>query len=902
MADNFFSLNTVSTGYSVFERDQVLSHDQLNRVTDYLDDQGRLTRVGLLGVGLVGGLGVSLADGKVTVRRGVGVTTDGDLLMLAADTVFDHGKPYDESMPVYPPFYSNNAMRPVVELLVLPGDDVRARPLTELPGLAEMVVVMLMESYKKDPDLCSGSGCDNLGCDVVNACRFLLVSQDLAGDLLASPSTAGSAALKLPELSAERPSIGKSVSSPNELAASYRRACRSTHQALAERLPSLHAELRALTNGLFGGDPAPAWTARLIEYQSAFRSDSGIQYYYDFLKDVVDTWNELREALLADDSLLCPAVSAFPKHLLLGSLSSPAQFRTGFFPSPLAGGGRAEGERAVFLARKLDQVIRSFSLRAAGTEPIRVTPSHSEAASLEDRAIPYYYPATMAPYWNFRLSRRNAADTNLGYDTSHTGGFEVLNHQIGRYEFFRIEGHLGQKVNEAKAAIEKAIVEFNLPFVVRAVLLHDRRDRLVVKPPIRYSDLHRLHYLLRSDIASQLQDNVAFSVSVAQDISEASNNNSIPTNLRTGATRNEVVELANATRDGLQAASSTLLGTADQPGPLTERSYQAYARLDNAWKRTLAESVDAAGRVKAQLGHVMRTDLVSPFDSLHASKHAVWLDWIDMLNKQREDAEDERLLFRNFVQVHPGLEHFGGVTRGGTFVLIYDADARVVADLMLPYAVAEADALEPDEPVLPRPPVRLPVDAKPIKVVKPIERLLTETEERIKPKWNDQVLIQKEFLENQIKIQQGYFNVVKDSLEIVQKNPGVRPSGFSDLTLENLMNDIELKRKEVERTRELVINPATPEETRRQAIEQLSANERELAGAISRGSLYVVQQKMSMGVGADGSKALAVIAEGMDKVSTREAIQVLRTGLEDVSASTDGPVREVERIYKMKGF
>ena len=49
MADMLRSLDTISNVYSIFEKDQVLTESQLNDVTNYLDDQNRLTRVNLTG-------------------------------------------------------------------------------------------------------------------------------------------------------------------------------------------------------------------------------------------------------------------------------------------------------------------------------------------------------------------------------------------------------------------------------------------------------------------------------------------------------------------------------------------------------------------------------------------------------------------------------------------------------------------------------------------------------------------------------------------------------------------------------------------------------------------------------------------------------------------------------------
>src|SRR5690242_1556683 len=100
MADplrNLRRLETVSTAYSIFEADQVLTYNQLNSLTDYLSDQERLTRVALLGVGIVGGLRVARSGATVTVTKGLGITTDGDLLAVPVDTVCSRFKIYDKT-------------------------------------------------------------------------------------------------------------------------------------------------------------------------------------------------------------------------------------------------------------------------------------------------------------------------------------------------------------------------------------------------------------------------------------------------------------------------------------------------------------------------------------------------------------------------------------------------------------------------------------------------------------------------------------------------------------------------------------------------------------------------------------------------------------------------------------
>lgn len=407
------SLANLSRQYTVFESDQVLTYDQLNSLTDYLNDQARLTRVELLGVGIVTGLDVYPEDDEVIrVLRGLGITTDGDLLFLPSDTVYDRFKPYDTSAPRYNPLYVNDTMLTVYELVPQGASDAAAQPLYGNPSFfSDGVVVMLMESYQFDPDICSGTDCDNLGKTAIDNPRMLWVRRQDAGPLVSELKSACDVALLLPELHVARPKISPlTVGSIGELTKSYLDVCNSIHGTLMEQIGTYHEEISAVMDISFGGY---GYSYHLKRHNDRFNNATGgfgVQYYYDFLKDVVDNWNELREVLFLDDSLLCPDLNAFPKHLVLGDFSYPKQMRTKFFPSPVVGESRTHREHAKFLAQKLYTIIATFNLPAVTNLEIMVTPSRSEAASLEDRAIPYYYdPGSNQPIhrdWNFRLTKR----------------------------------------------------------------------------------------------------------------------------------------------------------------------------------------------------------------------------------------------------------------------------------------------------------------------------------------------------------------------------------------------------------------------------------------------------------------------------------------------------------------
>jgi len=112
----------------------------------------------------------------------------------------------------------------------------------------------------------------------------------------------------------------------------------------------------------------------------------------------------------------CPALDAFPKHLLLGSLD-PAQRaavgRTGFYPLAMVSDRFERRAHARFLVRQDRRADRQF--RDPGTGQIRVTPSAFEDRALEERAIPFYYvPAGAVPIqgaWSHRLSRHGMEPT-----------------------------------------------------------------------------------------------------------------------------------------------------------------------------------------------------------------------------------------------------------------------------------------------------------------------------------------------------------------------------------------------------------------------------------------------------------------------------------------------------------
>ena len=619
MPDILQSLQAISTGYSVFEKNQVLTHDQLNSIASYFDDQTRLTRVKLLGIGIVCGLRVALAaNSRVTVTKGVGITTDGDLLYYNADTVFDRFKSYDKSHPAYRPFFTkdasdeNNEMVPPLYELVreAPVEDPLAVPLTQFNpetalNLADMVAVLFMESYVNDPDICSGTDCDNLGQEYISTIKLLLVHKASVGLLkkaMATPAVSRpeGAFGKLGELVADRPIITPAVTSSSQLFDIYRAASNNIHAKLVAELPKYHPHCSFLLGEPFSSDPAGLWIEKLKEINLLFATNGfGIQYYYDFLKDLIETWNAFRDALFVDDAGCCPDLAAFPKHLLLGDLAGthPDENRTGFHPSPLAGRTAGQLGHATFLVKKLDALIQDFKIPDSSRAAIRITPSLFEDRPLEERAVPYYYPVPSHKTWSYRLNQRGMDTCNYSYHAgaygAQGGAAAPLTSQIGRFSFFRIEGHFGQNVSTVLAAIENEIQSKNLPFVVRSVMLRAEIAGVDTPKPILTGELlttspEKFEIALSNQIQGILFNQFGFSPI---------------------------------------AKPNPRIAVVD---PVAQRPVEP-------------RSVDQPSNVE--------------------------------------------ILFSHFFSLNPGMEHFAGVVRGGTFVLVYDGhdeNQPVVADFMLP--------------------------------------------------------------------------------------------------------------------------------------------------------------------------------------------------------------------------
>ena len=158
--------SAANSDYPVFVANQVLTSDNLNDLFGYLDEQGRMTRTNLIGMGIVCGLQVKTEpDGSsITITKGVGVTSSG-YLVTVPEIEYTEYKSYDPVKCVYYDRFVNiGSKTALLDLWELKQDasEEGTTPLdnTFLSGKIVLIFVELLEENNKncDPDSCDDKG------------------------------------------------------------------------------------------------------------------------------------------------------------------------------------------------------------------------------------------------------------------------------------------------------------------------------------------------------------------------------------------------------------------------------------------------------------------------------------------------------------------------------------------------------------------------------------------------------------------------------------------------------------------------------------------------------------------------------------------------------------------------
>jgi len=706
--------STINFSYPLFVPRQVLRSEDLNNIVDYLDEQNRLTRTHLFGIGIVFGLmpewKLHEAENRswLTISPGIGLSSKGYLFNIQecvlrsyAEITMDTDKFLCEEDVEDPTGF--------IELWELAEHE--NGTLIEEDTLEDKVILFFWDQEQNIRETCFTSCDDTVEGEVKVVIRKFAVNMEDACKI-----TKNLCLEEGQELTAALPDIGlkrfgyASHSSENpepgiypgeivdftKFFDNYKKNCIEGIKDLSEQVgdivaayttaaerfaglfeldenfAGLESHLLGRAGGQLGqdGNELPEVTG-LLQQMELEPNKKGIQYFYDFLKDLVLAYEEFAATRFARQLSTRPDPCLFPNHILLGRIDVSGyrleiddEYRTKLIRPPIEGLEDSDFnlakhlfERMVALARsRVEEDKRARFLNVEipvlipnaaetnGNPKIKITPSKGKWFPLSKRAIPYYYKeasvgghdAPIRKYWSYEAWFRKRQERIPAYypvADGTQGAFLIreghLLYDMDAYNFFRIEGHLFRDLDKALESIEQERERLNLPFDIRCVKL-DLDQEYPMDPDcgkyqLEMPDLELDYQKCRIELLCDEK-------------------------LR-------IVE--GGTRDGEEKPPATKL----------------VEFLEEVEK--VAVFVQRYDEFKAMYESVFPT---SPRDCKMGCFKIIKASY-----EERCKEIIKQLRFPDFARAHPGLEHCAGVQKGGTFILVYTdllADQRSLYTLL----------------------------------------------------------------------------------------------------------------------------------------------------------------------------------------------------------------------------
>jgi hypothetical protein len=511
--------------YPHFVADQVLTANHLNELFNYLDDQERLTRNHLIGIGVVCGLELTCSNGQITISKGCGVTSDGYLIIHGGET-YTHYHDYriSNDLKTTTPYDQFNA--PAALELVSTAKKINTD--IALNGAVinrqDYAVVLLLEKKTTDLKNCTTNDCDDKGEKVEMNLKPLLVLKSK----LTSFAYFGYETLKmnLPEIPLKRFNVPfQQMTTPSDVLSSFLTITDfATLQSIETAYSGAYTAFKIILPD--NSDPFLNLRNLLSAKINSVKNNSPvhIQYCYDFIDDLIKAYAEFRDKGMDVITECCPDESAFRYHLMLGdsNISTAAgnsSYRQGFIYSPIFNGQKDKAKEVQMIFQRMKLLVSDFAgdnLNKFKAKGIRITPSQWGKSVLSDRAIPYHYdPDALYKVWNYKLTRKGRSTRNLSYHSdAYSAPQDVqlpLKYDIEPYNFFRIEGHIGIQYKLAFAELLKQKAANNLPIDIIALNMRADEGNITVDDlTCFFQDLDSQYNVLISELMCKVHHPVCF--------------------------------------------------------------------------------------------------------------------------------------------------------------------------------------------------------------------------------------------------------------------------------------------------------------------------------------------------------------------------------------------------------
>ena len=512
--------------YPHFVADQVLTANHLNELFNYLDDQERLTRNHLIGIGIVCGLELSCSNTQIIISKGCGVTSDGFLIIQDAAATYTHYRNYTISNDLKTTTPYNQFIPPAsLQLLTGVTDAGTDKPLAGASiNRQDYAVVLLLEKKTIDLKNCTTNDCDDKGEKVeLNLKPLLVLKSKLSSFAYFGYETKK---MNLPEVPLKRFNVPfQQLITPSDILSSFLTIADNTtlqaiqvaysgaYDAFKIILPdnsnpfqNLHNVISAKINNIKNNNPVY------------------IQYCYDFIDDLIKAYAEFHEKGMDVITECCPDEAAFRYHLMLGdsnqsTAAGNSSYRQGFIYSPIFNGQKDKAKEVQMMFKRMKLLVSDFAgtdLKKFMAKGIRITPSRWGREVLSERAIPYHYePNNLYNVWNYTLTKRGKSTRNLSYhsDTYNAPADikNALKYDIEPYNFFRIEGHIGTKYELAFPELIKQKKQHNLPIDIIALNMRTDEGNITADDlTCFFQDLDSQYNVLISELLCKVHHPVCF--------------------------------------------------------------------------------------------------------------------------------------------------------------------------------------------------------------------------------------------------------------------------------------------------------------------------------------------------------------------------------------------------------
>ncbi|WP_132056068.1 PKD domain-containing protein [Pseudocnuella soli] len=685
------------TVFPEFVPDQVLTSEHLNNLFEYLDEQERLTRASLLGIGIVCGLEVKTTGNSITITKGVGITSGGYLIRQETDLTYTAFKAYDAVQEVYYEKMVHLEMDPKRQKFDLyelkeNTSETGSSSLAAIPGgLAPYVVLLFVELLHNQSKNCDPNSCDDKGINITISIRPLLVAKNLPPPytdslkgITGNPATLHSN-LRLPCIKMPRynvPATGL-ITSENVLNVYTGILSDAFLDAVQASLSGAHQTFLPLMGG--GTDPFDDLKTKFSFLRNITTKGQllHLQYYYDIISDLLQAYDELRAVGNNILSMCCPDKSLFPRHLLLGEAAgSTAMFgdhRHYFIYSPLFERKNWVHELRFLMKRMQAQKDRLSIPPFVSTPPapigIKITPSLFGGQPLSEKAIPYYYtPSVLYPLWNFKKSVRNEMGENLSYHGETYGTQDWVKNPL-RYDlepanFLRIEGHIGRKFSDVLAELTNLKSTNRLPFDV--VVLRTgappagKKETAEALAGCDLRDLQISYEIVRREWEAVVGQMIEYLNEDQQRKRRLLNELSVGSDVYGDYLATMVLAKTFMVPD----INAFISRWHEFLVPVCER-LEADSKMISSFlfDRMQNNRMEEDDRILAE-------DFIDSCDEVELSCKKGTFRAIYQQFQNRLAETYSNLYFNFFIQKHPGIQHKAGVPLGGTFILVYHHEAK----------------------------------------------------------------------------------------------------------------------------------------------------------------------------------------------------------------------------------